>query len=112
MLRIDPDPGLRLQIAARGTQTWRTVHLDTSFSQELGEPLQPYERLLHYALIGEHQLFTREDSVEQTWRIMQPLLDQLTPPHTYQRGSWGPAPAESLVRGNPGWQQPWLKADG
>jgi len=112
VLRIDPDPGLRLQIAARGEHSWRTVDLDTSFSHDLGEPLQPYERLLHCALIGEHQLFTREDSVEQTWRIVQPLLDQPTPPHTYRPGSWGPAAAEALVHGHPSWQQPWLKADG
>jgi glucose-6-phosphate 1-dehydrogenase len=110
VLRIDPDPGLRLQIAARGENSWRAVHLDTSFSHELGEPLEPYERLLHDALIGEHQLFAREDAVEQTWRIVQPLLDHPPPLHTYPPGSWGPTEARSLLGGYQNWQMPWLSA--
>lgn len=67
------------------------MHLDTSFSHELGEPWEPYERLLHAGLMGDHQLFARQDSVEETWRIVQPLLDAPPTPHTHQRGSWGPA---------------------
>ena len=38
VLRIDPDPGLRLQLSALAGQSWRPVHLDTSFARELGEP--------------------------------------------------------------------------
>jgi len=112
VLRIDPDPGLRLQIAARGGDSWRVVHLDTKFSHELGEPLEPYERLLHDALIGEHQLFAREDAVEQTWRIVQPLLDDLPPIHAYPSGSWGPGNADALLPGHQHWQQPWLDTHG
>jgi len=108
VLRIDPDPGLRLQIAARSEDSWRPVHLDTSFSQELGEPREPYERLLHAALVGDPQLFARQDSVEQTWRILQPLLDNPPSVHTYPRGSWGPDEASSLLHEHPRWQQPWL----
>ncbi len=108
VLRIDPDPGLRLQIAARSGDSWRPVHLDTSFSQELGEPLEPYERLLHAALVGDPQLFAREDAVEETWRIVQPLLDDPPPVRPYQPGSWGPQEAESLVRGHQRWHRPWL----
>jgi glucose-6-phosphate 1-dehydrogenase len=110
VLRIDPDPGLRLQLAAQAGNSWRDVHLDSSFAAELGEPLEPYERLLHTALIGDHQLFAREDSIEQTWRIVQPLLDEPGEIHRYEPGSWGPAAADSLLRGHRGWQQPWLPA--
>ncbi|MGH3868037.1 MAG: glucose-6-phosphate dehydrogenase [Pseudonocardiaceae bacterium] len=108
VLRIDPDPGLRLQIAARSGDSWRPVHLDASLLHELGEPWEPYERLLHAGLIGDHQLFAREDSVEETWRIVQPLLEAPPTIHTYQRGSWGPSAVESLVRGHQRWQRPWL----
>ena len=112
VLRIDPDPGLRLQIAAKdGDGSWRAVHLDTSFSAELGEPLEPYERLLHAGLAGDHQLFAREDSVEETWRIVQPLLDNPPQVIPYPRGSWGPKEADSLTRGHPRWQRPWLPKD-
>ena len=108
VLRIDPDPGLRLQLAARSEDSWRPVHLETSFTQELGEPLEPYERLLRAALVGDPQLFARQDAVEQTWRIVQPLLDSPPTVHPYPGGSWGPDEADSLLHGHPRWQQPWL----
>jgi glucose-6-phosphate 1-dehydrogenase len=112
VLRIDPDPGLRLQLTALAEQSWRPVHLDTSFARELGEPAEPYERLLDAALVGDHQLFAREDGVEETWRIVQPLLENPTAVRPYRRGSWGPDDAEALLRGHPRWQPPWQAADG
>jgi glucose-6-phosphate 1-dehydrogenase len=102
---------MRLQLSALAEESWRTVHLNTSFSRELGDPAEPYERLLHAAIIGDHQLFARQDSVEETWRIVQPLLDNPPEVRPYPPASWGPAEAESLVRGHPRWQQPWLPAD-
>ncbi len=112
VLRVDPDPGLRLQLSALADESWRTVPLDASFARELGEPLEPYERLLHAALVGDPQLFAREDSIEETWRIVQPLLDAPPQVRTYEKGSWGPAGVDALVRGHPGWQEPWLGEDG
>ena len=47
--------------------------------------------LLHAAMIGDSKRFTRQDGVEETWRIMQPLLDSPPPVHPYAKGSWGPA---------------------
>jgi glucose-6-phosphate 1-dehydrogenase len=111
VLRIDPDPGMRLQLTARGTRSWQDVHLDSSFAEDLGEPVRPYERLLHAGLIGDHQLFAREDSIEETWRIVQPLLDHPGPVHPYEPGSWGPEADQSLQRDHHGWQQPWLPKD-
>jgi glucose-6-phosphate 1-dehydrogenase len=108
VLRIDPDPGLRLQLTALDGDRWRDLHLDSSFMQDLGEPLLPYERLLHGALTGDHQLFAREDGIEETWRIVQPLLDNPGEIHQYEPGSWGPDAARELLRGHRGWQQPWL----
>ena len=108
VVRIDPDPGMRLQLVALGDDSWRPVSLETLFSCELGPPMEPYERLLHAAIIGDHQYFTREDSVEETWRIIQPLLDNPPEVQPYTPGSWGPAAAESIVRGRQGWQDPWL----
>jgi glucose-6-phosphate 1-dehydrogenase len=108
VLRIDPDPGLRLQLTAIDGDRWRDLHLDSSFMQDLGEPLTPYERLLHGGLTGDHQLFAREDGIEETWRIVQPLLDNPGKIHRYEPGSWGPDAARELLRGHRGWQQPWL----
>jgi len=108
VLRIDPDPGLRMQLSARAGDTLRPVPLQTLFSEQLGEPLRPYERLLHNALTGDRALFARQDAVEETWRIVQPLLDAPPPVHRYPRGSWGPPAAGDLLHGHLGWQPPWL----
>jgi glucose-6-phosphate 1-dehydrogenase len=108
VLRIDPDPGLRLQLSARVVGSWRDIHLDSSFAEDLGDPVRPYERLLYAGLTGDHQLFAREDSIEQTWRIVQPLLDNPGEIHQYDRGSWGPEAAQALLRGHRSWQEPWL----
>jgi glucose-6-phosphate 1-dehydrogenase len=108
VLRIEPNPGLRLQLTAQGEHGWQDVHLDSSFAQDLGEPIQTYERLLHAGLIGDRQLFAREDGIEETWRIVQPLLDTPGKVHRYEPGSWGPDEAQSLLRGHHGWQQPWF----
>jgi glucose-6-phosphate 1-dehydrogenase len=108
VLRVDPEPGLRLQLTAQGQRGWEDVHLDSYLAQDLGEPIRPYERLLHAGLTGDRQLFAREDSIEETWRIVQPLLDNPGKIHRYEPGSWGPDAAQALLRGHRGWQQPWL----
>jgi glucose-6-phosphate 1-dehydrogenase len=107
VLRIDPDPGLRLQMSALEGDSWKPIHLDSRFTHDLGEAEGPYELLLHSALIGDRQLFAREDSIEQTWRIVQPLLDKPGEIHTYDRGSWGPEAAQTMLRGHHHWREPW-----
>jgi glucose-6-phosphate 1-dehydrogenase len=108
VLRIDPEPGLRLQISGQVGDAWQDIHLDSSFAADLGEPERPYERLFHAALTGDHQLFARIDSIEETWRIVQPLLDDPGEIHQYDRGSWGPDAAHKLLQGHHNWQQPWM----
>jgi len=72
ILRIDPHPGADLMVQAMkpGADLTRTVDLSLLFPEELGEEPEPYERLLGDALRGDATLFTREDGVEQTWRIV------------------------------------------
>lgn len=109
VLRIDPDPGMRLRLRAQGGDgQWQDVCMDSSFAEDLGEPVRPYERLLHAALTGDRQLFARQDAIEETWRIVQPLLDTPGEVHRYEPGSWGPAAADALLAGHHRWQQPWL----
>jgi glucose-6-phosphate 1-dehydrogenase len=110
VLRIDPNPGADLVVQAKkpGAQSTRTVDLSLIFSEELGDAPEPYERLLGDALRGDASLFTREDSVEETWRIVQPLLDAPPPVQIYPRGSWGPPDCDRLVAGLPNWRQPWV----
>jgi len=110
VFRIDPDPGLQVVLLSKGPdpRVPQRVQMELSFAQELGPAMEPYERLLHDALVGEYSLFTREDSVEETWRILQPLLSQAPAPQPYAPGSWGPPSAADIVRGFPSWYPPWL----
>jgi glucose-6-phosphate 1-dehydrogenase len=112
IIRVGPDPGMRLVMLSKGSdgKASRDVHLDLSFDLELGKPPGAYERLFHDALSGDHSLFTREDAVEETWRIFQPLLTAPPAVEPYARGSWGPSRADELVRGHTPWQLPWLDA--
>ena len=59
-------------------------------------------------MIGDSKRFTRQDSVEAAWRVMQPLLDTPPPVHRYAKGSWGPTAADELVSEHGGWHGPWV----
>ena len=89
-----------------GKEVSQPVSLDLHFNEELGEPPEPYERLLADALRGDSTLFPRWDVIEETWRIVQPLLDSPPPLERYAPGSWGPASADLLAAQNGGWRVP------
>ncbi len=110
IIRIDPRPGARIRFVAKkaGEEAFEPADLEVLFEKTPGSEPEPYERLLDDALRGEVQLFTREDSVEQAWRIVQPLLDEPGPVDLYAPGSWGPKRADELVRGVCEWYEPWL----
>jgi glucose-6-phosphate 1-dehydrogenase len=64
--------------------------------------------LLDAAMRGVTTRFTRQDGVEEQWRIMQPLLDAPPPVHAYAPGTWGPAQADALVADHGRWYGPWI----
>jgi len=110
IIRLDPSTGVRIMIDAHraGIQNAEGVTLDMKFADEGGEGATPYEVLLHAAMVGVTTRFTRQDGVEEAWRIMQPLVDAPPPLHPYAPGSWGPAEAGALVRGHSNWHEPWM----
>jgi glucose-6-phosphate 1-dehydrogenase len=112
VLRIDPNPGTDLIVQAKepGANTTRCVDLSLTFAKELGEAPEPYERLLSDAMRGDSAQFAREDGVEETWRIVQPLIESPPEPQSYKVGSWGPAAVSKLVAGYPSWHEPWLES--
>ena len=112
VVRLDPTTGARIRmLAKRGDDREpEPVTFDLNFSAQGGEGATPYEVLLHAALVGNSTRFTRQDGVEEQWRIMQPLLDDPPPVHPYAQGSWGPAEADRLLAGHAGWHEPWLDA--
>jgi glucose-6-phosphate 1-dehydrogenase len=109
VLRLDPTTGVRLLLDARRADAPgpESITLDMEFAQEGGEGATPYEVLLHAAMVGLSTRFTRQDGVEETWRIMQPLLDEPPAVHSYAPGSWGPAAADGIVAGYGRWNTPW-----
>ena len=61
------------------------------------DPLPPYVRLIHDALIGDRSLYTRPDGLAAAWNVIDPLLS--SPPRIapYAPGSWGPTQARKLI---------------
>jgi glucose-6-phosphate 1-dehydrogenase len=114
VVKIDPTTGIRFELAAQRADKpgANEIEFDMEFAQEGGEGATPYEVLLHAALVGDSTNFTRQDNVEESWRIVQPLLDSPPPVRPYAQGTWGPDEAHELVKHYGGWHGPWLPASG
>jgi glucose-6-phosphate 1-dehydrogenase len=111
VVKLDPTTGIRVVIDAHRADIGgpAPITLDMDFAEEGGEGPTPYEVLLHAALVGDSTRFTRQDAVDETWRVMQPLLDAPPPVHSYAPGSWGPKEADRLVAGVGRWHEPWIE---
>ncbi len=66
----------------------------------------PYERLVGDAMRGDASLFTRDDSVEAAWRVVEPILGNDIALSEYAPGTWGPTGAAAVVAGAEGWHNP------
>jgi glucose-6-phosphate 1-dehydrogenase len=112
VVKLAPSTGVRLIVDAHRADVGgpAPITLDVEFAAEGGEGPTPYEVLLHAALVGDSKRFTRQDAVEETWRVMQPLLDAPPPVHAYAPGSWGPEAGEKLVAGHGRWHGPWIES--
>ncbi len=111
VIKLDPTTGIRFRVGAHRAGADREpepITLDMEFAQQGGEGATPYEVLLHAALVGNSTRFTRQDGVEETWRIMAPLLEAPPPVHPYAPGTWGPDAADALVTEHGGWHEPWM----
>ncbi len=110
VVRIDPGSGIRIILDAHRADAQGTgeIQLDMQFAEEGGEGPTPYEVLLRAGIEGNSTYFIRNDMVDETWRIVQPLLDSPPPVQRYEPGSWGPEQADDLVRGFGRWHGPWV----
>jgi glucose-6-phosphate 1-dehydrogenase len=109
VFRLDPGTGIRMILDAHRADDpgLGEIQLEMEFAKEGGEGPSPYEVLLKAGIDGNSTYFLRQDMVEETWRIMQPLLDAPPKVHRYEPGSWGPEQADDLVRGFGRWHGPW-----
>ncbi len=114
VIRLDPKPGARLRFLTKapGVDDFEHANFETLFEKRPGEDPEPYERLLDDALLGRQGLFAAETSVEETWRIIAPLLEKPGRVQPYEPGTWGPEKAADIPRGYGSWRDPWLPGAG
>ena len=118
ILSIAPDEGISLQFEVKrpgAVVDLAAVTMDFHYNDAFQkEPNVGYETLLYDVMIGDPTLFMRADMVEQTWRIVQPVLDAWADDHaeelpTYPAGSTGPSQADALLAGD---GRRWRSIDG
>jgi glucose-6-phosphate 1-dehydrogenase len=110
VIKLDPSTGTQMLLDAHRADADgpEAITLDMEFAQEGGEAPTPYEVLLCDAMHGRSERFTRQDGVEEAWRVFAPLLENPSPAQHYAPGSWGPDAAAQLVSGFGRWHGPWI----
>ena len=109
IFRLSGDEGVTMHLSAKAPGdelTTRGVDLDVDFDKALGVRRDAYERLLEDAIEGDARRFARADTVEESWRVVQPVLDHPGPLRHYEKGSWGPSAAGLLAERYGGWHDP------
>jgi glucose-6-phosphate 1-dehydrogenase len=109
-LRFRLGPELSISLGARvkrpGTQMVSMATELMAVRQDYSHDIDPYERLLSDAMHGDSLLFVREDGVEASWAIVEPILGNSTPLYEYEPGTWGPNEADGLATEIGGWHNP------
>ncbi len=104
-MRISPDivisQGLRIK---KPGERMAGQDVELTLVRQAAADMPPYQRLLGDALKGSSELFAREDSVEAQWRVVDGILDNVTPLYAYEKGTWGPEESYQLI----GKHGPWL----
>ena len=116
VVRVQPDEGMTLRFGSKvpGTQMEvRDVAMDFLYGEAFTESSpEAYERLLLDVLLGDASLFLRNEEVEQSWRVIDPIEQYWAEhaaegPHLYRAGKWGPQAAdEMLARDGRAWRRP------
>jgi len=109
-IRFRLGPDVRITIGARVKRPGETMDSDpaefTILHHPDGDEMDAYERLIGDAMDGDQMLFAREDFVEAAWTIVEPVLGNVTPAHSYEAGQWGPRDAARLAVDVGGWHDP------
>src|SRR5262249_38278320 len=103
--RIQPEEGISLRFQSKqpgSGMTLRPVSMDFNYGASFGERSpSAYETLLVDAMLGDPTLYTRQDMVEASWRVVEPILAdwserQFNFPN-YEPGSGGPREADDMI---------------
>jgi len=105
--RLTPDMSISLGARAkRPGEEMRGEAVELFARHQSGSERPPYQRLIGDARKGDQVLFSREDSVEAAWRVVDPILKAEPPIHEYVRGSWGPAASSTVLAPGDHWHDP------
>ena len=108
-IRFRLTPDMSISLGARAKRPGEAMvgdEVELFATHQTGLERPPYERLIGDATVGDQTLFAREDTVEATWRIVDPILDLPQAPFSYRPGSWGPVAARRLVPAGERWHAP------
>jgi glucose-6-phosphate 1-dehydrogenase len=115
ILRIQPEEGISLRFLSKSPGSGmrvRPVSMDFNYGSSFGERSPTaYETLLVDAMAGDATLYTRQDMVDASWQVVQPILDSWANQKfefpNYAAGTWGPkASDEMLARQRHVWRVP------
>ncbi len=105
--RLSPDAAIALAARVKlAGEEFTGEPRELFLSEEQTGAETPYERLLSDAMKGDGALFTREDSVEAAWAVVETVLKTHHRALPYKRGSWGPKAADALIAKDGGWHNP------
>jgi glucose-6-phosphate 1-dehydrogenase len=105
--RIWPETAVSLTLAGKKPGAGMEPQPEElTFAGQSGSDMRPYDRLIGAALDGDRWLFARQDTVEAAWRVVDPVLGDVTPVHPYARGTWGPTEADRLLPDRDAWHDP------
>jgi glucose-6-phosphate 1-dehydrogenase len=105
--RINPENRVGLTLIGKKPGAgWQPEAEELTFAEHPGEDMRPYDRLIGAALNGQRWLFAQQDTVDASWRVVDPVLGDVVPVHPYARGSWGPEQADSLLPVGETWHDP------
>jgi glucose-6-phosphate 1-dehydrogenase len=106
--RVGPDPMIAMGASIKEAGEGLRGHMTELAASHRAESLEllPYEELLGDAMHGNPTWFARQDYLEESWRIIDPIFHEPPPTLLYEPGTWGPEPANDLMKGFGGWQNP------
>jgi glucose-6-phosphate 1-dehydrogenase len=100
VLLFQPDEGFDLQFEVKSPGVpfrMATQSLRFRYSEAFQASPEAYETLLLDVLLGDPTQFVRDDWVESSWRLYEPILENRPPIALYPAGTWGPKEADRLA---------------
>ena len=110
--RLSPDVVIAIGARAKAPgEAMSGEDVELNVMHQAAEEMDAYERLIGDAMKGDLTLFSREDSAEAQWRVVDPVLGGDIPVHDYDPGTWGPSQADGIARGICSWHDPVVNGD-